>query len=684
MDVERAEAALVEHYPRLVRLGYLLLPPALSRHRRALTAHALAQRALPRGKAAGEEPPVPRQRAAGDAQDPAAQHTGAQDGDERDADAQAPGTQHGDTAGKAADLDARDPGAVDTGYAYLRLRVVRGALEQARPARVGRWELGWMPKVRPVLPQVAGLRLFPGAGGTDEVALEQALAAVSDAGRAAYVLRELERLSDGDVVRLLDAAGIAEPEEALREADGVCAPPGSRDRALLESPEFDACSLQARPTDLMRRRQHGRAALVAVVALGVCGALLGLPGDTWGRDGAAAPVYAQNPAAERALDPGELVRVQAAAWRDSARTDYTAWPTRGELAGDEELLRRALAVWARPGEEVTVTATPGTYAGPAAGPPQLLYAGEVDGASVVLLYDGLRIVRYAEPRGGAKGAVGLDFARADAAGAQDASAVLLTRSDGNARYLLAPWVSGLAVTDLLKPGAEATAVKRRTDGVTEPVTGPPFGGDSCTTWPALEVTSAGGQGAYLLTDLAELAPAALTSGNPAAELAPATSKAARAALARTACHLTSMAGAGVRSVNTWAFAEQELPESNGTARWVCTRAETWRGAGAKTLLQFQAPVEDPATPGSVAAQVEDDPACGPREPRVLSGVLWKSTGDSWYLLAAASEGVTSITASGDVNASADARQLAAKTEQGAKAELTATLKDGGTLKPLVP
>ncbi|MGG8409819.1 hypothetical protein ACM614_26185, partial [Streptomyces sp. 12297] len=50
VDVERAEAAIVEHYTRLVRIGYLVLPPALGRNRRVLTAHALAQRALPPGR----------------------------------------------------------------------------------------------------------------------------------------------------------------------------------------------------------------------------------------------------------------------------------------------------------------------------------------------------------------------------------------------------------------------------------------------------------------------------------------------------------------------------------------------------------------------------------------------------------------------------------------------------------
>ncbi|MZE56433.1 hypothetical protein GTY86_35235, partial [Streptomyces sp. SID5770] len=43
---EAAEAALVEHYPALVRLAYLVLPPALGRHRRVLAAHALVQNSL--------------------------------------------------------------------------------------------------------------------------------------------------------------------------------------------------------------------------------------------------------------------------------------------------------------------------------------------------------------------------------------------------------------------------------------------------------------------------------------------------------------------------------------------------------------------------------------------------------------------------------------------------------------
>ncbi|WP_314247750.1 hypothetical protein [Streptomyces sp. DSM 40907] len=46
--VERAEAVLVEQYPRLVRLTYLTLPPSLGQHTRVLLAHRAVQHALPR------------------------------------------------------------------------------------------------------------------------------------------------------------------------------------------------------------------------------------------------------------------------------------------------------------------------------------------------------------------------------------------------------------------------------------------------------------------------------------------------------------------------------------------------------------------------------------------------------------------------------------------------------------
>ncbi|MEQ8144203.1 hypothetical protein [Streptomyces sp. OP7] len=614
VDVEQAEAALVEHYPRLVRLAYLVLPSRLGRTRRVLTAHALVQRALPRGRAAA--PLIPAQSAGRDG---------------------------------------------DPGYALVRLQVVRTALEAGLPLR--RRGLPKRAQLPPLLPHVWGLKVFPRPGGADELALDQKLSALSGPARAAHALRGLERLPDGDVRGVLTAAGVTDVDAALREADGIPDP-----YRLLESPEFDPCSLQARPTDLLRRRRHLKAGLVGAAALAVCGALLSLPGDGWGADGPAAPPYAQNPAARAALDPAKLTRTPASAWKTSARTDFSVWPARGALTGDRALLRRALAVWARPGEGVKATATPGTPSGGPAGPPQLLYAGTVDGARVVILYDGWRLARYAEPEHGTRGAA-LDLARVDGAGRAGASAVVLSRSDGNVRFLVAPWVREAGERDLREPGSGAMGLALD-GGVTAPFVSV-VGREPCTAWNALELTD--GTGTRVLTDLGELVPARLTAGRPgeAGDLSGA--KELRA-WAPYACSLAVMRSAGVRSVNAWTFAEQPLPDADGEAEWLCTRGETWRGTGARVLAQFHTPG---ARYGAVAATAQDVPACGERRPEVLAGVLWKSAEGAWYLLAAGSDGVTGVEATGGIEGRAKGRLLSVRAEKGARADLEGTLEDGG-------
>ncbi|MFI9049607.1 hypothetical protein [Streptomyces sp. NPDC053427] len=627
IDVEQAEAALVEHYSRLVRLAYLVLPPGSGRGRRVLTAHAVVQRALPRQRTATRDAGLPAQRAGDDT-------------------------------------------AADPGYAFLRQRVLKAALATGRT---------WWRRA-PLLPQVWGLRLFPRSGGADELALDQALSALSGPGRAAFVLRDLEGLTADGTARALEAAGVADAQEALDEAEEAAVPAGSRDRSLLESVEFDPCALQARPTDLIRRRQHARAALAAGAAVVVCGALLGLPGEGWGPDGAAAPPYAQNAAAEAALDPGELTAASADAWQGAARQDFSAWPARGGRTGDKALLRRALAVWARPGAGVQVSATPGTPAGPAAGPPQLLFAGVVDHSVVVLFHDGLRVVRYAEAADGegreaGRGAA-LDFARTDGAEAASAGALVVGRTEGNVRYLTAPWVNSVRLVDLLAPEAAGQKLGVDASGVSDPVPSP-RPDRSCTTWPALRM------GGRLLTDLGELAPARLTYGSPR-KPGEATSPQARTAWARGGCALAAVRGQGVRSVNSWEFARQPLPGGAGSAAWVCTRAETWRGAGSRTLAQFQAPAPNgrPYARGTVAASVEGGTACGPRAPRALAGVLWKATGGQWWLLAAGSEKVTSVTATGGVQGRAAGHLMAVQTQAGAQARLTGRTADGGKVEAL--
>ncbi|MEU7556424.1 hypothetical protein AB0B01_29570 [Streptomyces sp. NPDC044571] len=627
-DVEQAEAAIVEHYPRLVRLAYLVLPPAFGRNRRVLTAHALTQRALPRGRRASEV----------------------------SAAAAAAVTVQGGVPGQRAGV-----AGTDAGYAYVRARVLRAALEAGIPLTFR--ALPRRAQLPVLLPQVWGLRLFPRSGGAEELALDQWLATLDGPGRAACVLRALERLPEPEVLRLLAEAGVANPAAAVAESGDPA------HDALFASPEFDPCVLQARPTDLLRRRRFARAALAAGAALTVCAALLALPGGGWGADGAAAPAYAKNPAAEQALDPAKLVRVAPTLWRTSSRTDFSAWPARGDRIGDTALLRRALAVWARPGSSVVASATPGTPPGPPMGPPQLLYAGTVDQAVVVLLYDGLRVVRYAEPRAGTSVAA-LDFARTDGASADTATALVLSRVDGNVRYLTAPWITGAVERDLLKPGEAPTALKLSPDGVTPPVASPaPAGG--CTGWNALALT---GDGATrLITDLGELTPARLTSGAPGAER-DVTEGAELGDWSRIACLLSSVRSHGVRTVNAWTYAKQPLPEGEGTATWLCTRAETWTGTQDRVQAQFLTPG---APLAAQAAKAEGSRACGPREPRVLAGVLWKSKAGQWYVLAAGSAQFASLSVSGGgVSGAATGNRLAVKAPEGAQVDLAGRLTDG--------
>ncbi|WP_181769224.1 hypothetical protein, partial [Streptomyces albidus (ex Kaewkla and Franco 2022)] len=527
-------------------------------------------------------------------------------------------------------------------------------------------------------------RLFPRSGGADELALDQALSQVSGAARAAYVLRGLEGMGDAEVRRTLAEAGVPIPATALAEADTIRRPSSSRDRSLLGSPEFDPCTLQARPTDLMRRRQHSRAALAALAALLVCGALLGLPDGSWGPEGAAAPVYARNPSSEKALDPGELTRVSPSAWKRASRADFSAWPARGDLTDDQDLLRRALAVWARPGKLVTVSATRGTPAGPPVGPPSLLYAGRVDGASVVLLHDGLRVARYAEPEGAQEGGAVLDLARTDGADTAAAGALVISRSDSDIRYLTAPWVTEAAEVDLLRPADRGSPLRQEEDGVIAAVTGPGNDPVDCVRWPGLLLTtgSASGPGIrHLYTDLGELTAVRLTSGSPGGKLTDATSPNARAGLAHRACGLRSLWGTGMRSVNSWEFGRQSLPESEGVASWSCIRGETWRGKGARVIGEFQPPSDKPSQAAVVTTRAGETPACGPREPHAVSGVLWESSAGNRYLLAAGSPQVTGIKArnrSGTGAASPD-RTLMLPVEEGPKPRLTARLANGRVL-----
>ncbi|WP_435245911.1 hypothetical protein [Streptomyces sp. NRRL F-5630] len=636
----QAEAALVEHYPRLVRLAHLVLPSSLGRARRVLAAHALTQRALPRrGELAGARVPGPR------------------------------------AAGPDGGRDRSGGGvsARDAGYACVRVRVLREALRACGEGGSGRPGKARVPFG---LPQVWGLRLFPRAGGTEELALDQALSRLSGAGRAAYALLHLEGLDAEAARALLTEAGAADAGAALGEAAGAEVPAGARAAALLASPEFDPCSLQARPTDLVRRRQGVRALGAGAAVLLVCGAAF----TGWALTRSEEPASVPSVAERESLDPARLTTVAPDAWETAARRDFSVWPARGELVSDRALLGRALRAWARPGPRTHVSATPGTPLGGPAGPPRLLWAGHTAGADIVLFYDGLRLVRYAEAAGDGFGDPALDLVRADGVDEAGAAVVAVARTDGNVRYLTAPWVKSVAQRDLRAPQRASTPRATERDGTVWPFQQPgrkPAPGGGCTTWNTVQVTGRDGH-ARLYTDLGDLLPAHLTTGAPAAP-GEVDDLASRTAWAPSACSLVAGQGRGVRAVNSWSYARQPLPEGAGTARWACTRMETWRGGGTLTLAEYRAPGH---ALGSVAAQAGDSPSCGARQPDVLAGAMWKAPSGQWYVLAAGSEGVASITARDGIRGSSPTRLFALPARKGSTAALSATLVTGGTLDGL--
>ncbi|MFF2702586.1 hypothetical protein ACFVUQ_30050 [Streptomyces cyaneofuscatus] len=644
LGVQQAEAALVEHYPRLVRLAYVVLPPSLGRHRRVLAAHAAVQRALP----------VTRTAPARMAQVPAQ-------------------SRRSPEAGQA-EAPANAP------YASMRLRVLRTALAcERRP----RWWPGRLPALaalRPTLPVVWGLRLFPRAGGVDELALDRALSEVPGAVRAAFALQLLDGLPETAVRALLAEAGVDDPAGAVRRAARLGRPDRAAAQVLLRSGEFDPCTVQTRPSDLLRRRHRVRAAALAAALCVVAGTLAVAAGNDVRNEAPGAGVTVP------ALDPAALLRTAAEQWADTSRIDFTAWPVRGDRRGDGELLGRALRAWSEPPGNVQVSTTPGTVDVPPAQPPRLLFAGEVDGAAVVLFHDGgVRIVRYAEPLAGGGGAA-LDFARTDDADVTTGAAVVVSRTGEKARFLLAPWISETTTRDLLAPDTPGRPLEVGPDGITAPVERP-AAGSGCDAWPVLQLRSSERiveNHAFLVTDLGDLAPAHLTytpkpgRGAPARQPREATGPEALLAWARTACSLRALSGSGVRAVNNWAFAEQRLPEGGASAEWLCTRADTWRGPG-RVLVQFLQPAASPTAPAAVVADRNDTALCSRFGQHILAGTHWKAASGRWYVLAAGSRAVNRIEATGQVRGAAGGPTLAVRAPRDASVELTARLREGGTL-----
>ncbi|MFE7589068.1 hypothetical protein ACFU6K_06670 [Kitasatospora sp. NPDC057512] len=649
--VALAEASLVRHYRRLVRLAYLALPADRDRHTRVLAAHAAVQRALPTRWARTDRTAV-RKSAPGPSDVPGSMDTP-------------------DTPYTPDDPD----------YAALRLRVLRAAL---RPR----------PAARLLTPRVWGLRLFTPHGGEGDAELDHALAALAAPARAAFALRTVEGLSVERAAEVLRQAGVAHPAVAVAVAGQVPSGPDPL------PPAFDPCAVRVQPTDLLRRRRT----LTAALAVGVLG-LTTTAGVLGGSHPAAPGRPTTVPLTGTDTDPSHLVRVAPDAWQHTSRVDFTAWPARGERREDGALLGRALAAWARPGNRTH--AEPGTDAGPPAAPAHLLFAGTVDGTGVVVFSDGERIARYTDNPNGQDGQGdqhrqdgrdgGLDLARADDADLTTAGAVVLRRQGATVRYLLAPWVDSAETRRIDRPDTPARPLEHP-DGLTSPV---PAGGPADCQGAALlqlhsspVVAEKAEKSAFLLADLGGLIPTHLTYAPPPERPQPEGSppdrtqadREPREATAQDALQAWSRAGCavpdgtpGVKLLNLWAFAVQPLPQNAGSASWVCLRADRWDGAGSAATAVVLPGARGPQRTGGGSGR-----ACGRFERDAVAWTWWRSPHGTEFVLAAGSRRVTRLTVKGSgwsADRPAPDRTLAVERPARAAVQVEALLDNGARIDP---
>ncbi|MFF0663904.1 serine/threonine-protein kinase [Streptomyces parvulus] len=642
--VQRAESVLVEQYGGLVRLAYLVLPASAGRHRRVLRAHALAQRALPKAGGARPAPGVPAPRGG---------------------------------AEPVASLIGND----------LRAAVLRAALRDGRRAGTwtGRAAAVWPPRRMPI---VLGLRLFPRSGNADDMALGRVLAGAEPATRGAFVLRHVDGLPEPQVLEVLRSAGVDDPAGALRAADRLDLGNGATAASVLPAAahsEFDACTVHAQPTDLLRRRRRTRlTGAVLLAALVTATALVATDRDTAGSGGAGSD------AARSSYTPAasDLRRTDPSLWADTSRVDFTAWPARGDRTDDAALLNRALESWSGPARAGTrVSFAPGTPTDPPPRSPQLLFAGEVDGTAVVLLHDGGRLARYSEPGTSGSEDAALAVARADDADVTTAAAVAVARRDGAARYLLAPWIAEAGTRDLLRPDDAARDLGVSAQGVTDAVPVASAGG-ACERRPVLQLRSSSRiveDHSFLLADRGGLSPAHLTytplpgAGTPPArQPREATGSAALVAWSRLACGTGALfdGDTSVRAVNLWDFADQRLPGDAGRAVWSCARAVTWSGTDEVSV--------DLRT-GDGAQRVvraRGTAACSRFGQHVVADTHWRSPDGDWYVLAAGSRAVTGLRVTGRVEAESDERTLAVRAPRDSEPEVKGRLRTGEDLPAL--
>ncbi|GAB3498867.1 hypothetical protein [Nocardiopsis coralliicola] len=502
-------------------------------------------------------------------------------------------------------------------------------------------------------------------GGTDEHMLLRALLRLSRADRAAYALAISGGLTDAEARAVLDEARAGPTPPAAELAAAVAAATGfdrSHQEALIQRVAFDPSVVRVRAH---RSRPVRRAVPAVAAAAAVAAVLLAVPTAEPPRpagDGAAQPVAADG-----------LARTGADEWRETFRLDLAAWETRGERAGDEELLDRALHRWRADEQLPDPTAdarllfageVPGALGGSGAAADERRAAdggtagGEAADGTVVLLHDPPRLVRYAEDGSAEGGRVAA--APAPEPGVAHWPGLRLTADGAAARYLLPPWVTEADTAEPDRGGPDWSTVEVDGQGVTAPVAAPEE--SECSQGPILRLRApdvAHGQ-AYTVRDTGGLATAHIGYMPPPP-----------AEIRRLGPHeLTGDSGgfelwselgcaapppdSPVATATAWEFAVTDLP-GGGEGRWVCTRfgAESGRGEARVHLLADRGD----GTEALPAGQRSNGWDCSNLSRHIAAGTWFEDGDGSWSFLAAGSRGTTELAVSGGADGTADGGEL---------------------------
>ncbi|TMQ96168.1 hypothetical protein ETD83_21610 [Actinomadura soli] len=473
----------------------------------------------------------------------------------------------------------------DGGYPAMRARLVATLLTEP-PAGRHRWH-----------------RLFFEPVPTPKGSVRAALRELSPHERLAYLLRR-DGLTAPEAAAEMGVHLRADFRDVDRATDAVDDRTGldeAAQQAEIEAFEPDLVRLRA-PLAVPRAWRAAVAAVLWVVVLAVAGFVL-IPPDE---------------------ESGGPTAVDPRAWQRTGMPTINEWPAQGELRDDAGLLRRAADAWRADRRD------------PPHGGVIVLYAGRVDGASLVVLHDspGLRetpsVAQYFERRLSR----GVESVRRLGSGSGQLIMLGLTW-----RYLVPPWLRDVraAVPSGRSPDWVPVAVK---DGVTDPLHWRWFA-PRCQNYVVFRMTFRPATGGWPRT-VTQLASNDPRSAAPRVWFRDPPERDERfgwAALHAVACQgaATLSESGDLRLARLWSG---ELPEGGGRATLLTVDASSPWGAPGRSIL-----ISDDGRALSERGGTNSDFTSSAGT--VAAAVWWRSR-RRWHLVAAAGPDVVRLKTVGEL------------------------------------